>query len=84
MEIPIAWLILGLRPANDRRRCLVTTSLIGWLLGKPTLPIRCIAIIVEDYGLLTKILFKEIHLNIVCRMAAILSRFKYVNPYRQA
>ena len=27
----IAGLILGLRPANERRRYFVTTSLIGWV-----------------------------------------------------
>ena len=27
---PITGLILGLRPANERRRYFVTTSLIGW------------------------------------------------------
>ena len=27
---PMAWLILGLRPANERRRYKVTPSLIGW------------------------------------------------------
>ena len=26
----IAWIILGLHPANERRRYFVTTSLIGW------------------------------------------------------
>ena len=26
----LTWLILGLRPANERRRYFVTTSLIGW------------------------------------------------------
>ena len=27
---PNTWTILGLRPANERRRYFVTTSLIGW------------------------------------------------------
>ena len=26
-----AWLILGLRPANERRCYFVTTSLVGWV-----------------------------------------------------
>ena len=26
----MTWMILGLRPANERRRYFVTTSLIGW------------------------------------------------------
>ena len=31
MTVPVvSWLILGLRPANERRRNFVTTSLIGW------------------------------------------------------
>ena len=30
MLLAIAGLILGLRPANERRRYFVTTSLIGW------------------------------------------------------
>ena len=30
MQLQIPGLILGLRQANQRRRCFVTTSLIGW------------------------------------------------------
>ena len=30
VQYPIAGLILGLRPTNERRRYVVTTSLIGW------------------------------------------------------
>ena len=29
-KVSITGLILGLRPANERRRYFVTTSLIGW------------------------------------------------------
>ena len=37
---PLSWLIVGLRPANDRRRYFVTTSLIGWAhtYNQPCLP----------------------------------------------
>ena len=31
LEYTITGMILGLRPANDRRRCIVMTSLIGWV-----------------------------------------------------
>ena len=30
-QIYVAWMILGLRSANERRRYFVTTSLIGWV-----------------------------------------------------
>ena len=29
-KLDISWLILGLRPANERRRYKVSPSLIGW------------------------------------------------------